>query len=341
MTDNNSFEGLNPFYEHGFIHTYIPNYSTAIPQSKKSISVHETIEFYCSNHEANKESFACIIKELSEIRKKDTLCLYWLNTYFYLETYKILWLVEVYRHLLSLVEDENYLKKGFASFQTSKSEIMERHNREKLNVLERLGEVDIRANRARWYFYKYLLKNKNLTMMFINYMVLGNIESLSILDDLKEEDLKLLYQIYAPYFYQRATFQDTLKSFGILLYHELKHTLKFKEKDAKDMTLYMCDALFGNTPNLHEANRTVYLKSVVDWFPIFGASKKEEVDDRFIMFYKKRLMRDVVKEAEEKDRQWLSDMLNIGFENFFKKPHFLFLQRYPEELLQISNKRSR
>jgi len=114
-----------------------------------------------------------------------------------------------------------------------------------------------------------------------------------------------------------------------------------KHEKAKILAVEIVQYIFEDVEALNdeEFNARVYIRSVVSWFPIFGASRKKEVlTKKEIDFLRKQL----IKFERRLDPNFKYDAIafNQMIQIYLEYPHTTFLQKYPVEFLRKNSKYS-
>lgn len=255
------------------------------------------------------------------------------------ELYKIIFLIDSTNRIINFISRKNYPKKYFADYQSDSKEIkrvMKSHKGMIVNSRTKL--ISKGEHRINWWFHNILNKNKKLTKFYLNMITMIDFERCTFLENEDEVVVERFFNFVDSKIVQIVTSNVVLKSLSILLYHQLKDYLKIKKKD--DLELYvsiLMEELYNYTPNFEEFNRIIYLRSTVNYFPIFGAKRTSEFNKKEKEFIRANILKDR-KLNKKKDFDYKG--FDISLELIFKKPHSQFLLKYPVEFFRRNPKYS-
>ncbi len=305
-------------------------------ENKNSI-LKNTISVYEKNHK--KLEYKNLYKILREyildfITKEDIVCLD--DKLIYLELYKIIFLIETTHRILNFINDKNEYPTKFAAFQSDFKEIKSFRYHHKKNLIGRFALSNRKEARLKYYLSTMYYKNKELTKFFLHNFLISDIFKISVLYDETEEDIKTIFNALDFFLTQKTTKKAVIKSLGILLYYQFKSFMKISVKDVEILTQNIIYEIFDENINMYEFKRHIYIKSSINWFPIFAASKKSSLDEREKLFIKNKLFNEIKLYMPQINEQNFDFLFKI----YMKNPAILFLQKYPVELYRINPKYS-
>lgn len=338
---NKLFENSKKDYYHDL---YLPIYKVDPISEPKNTKfyIKNTIDFYCSHHENFDRN--CLIdleNAFNEIIEKDRLILIHGKVIYY-ELYRIFWLIDTTQSILKIIEKSDYGKNLFAEIHQDKREVKREYNHYKrLLVKPKRKTISKKEPRLKWYFLQMYHYDKKLFNVFFSSFLLCDLEKVAEIYTLSEDELEISLDALNYLMNQKTTAPAVIKSLTILLYSVSRYYLKMKHEKAKILAVEIVQYIFENVESINdeEFNARVYIKSVVSWMPIFGASRKKEVlTKKEIDFLRKQL----IKFERRLDPNFKYDAIafNQMIQIYLEYPHTAFLQKYPVEFFRKNPKYS-
>lgn len=315
---------------------YLPNYQSVlwVNLSDKYKLIGSTVAKYKEHHDDfNEQKIKNLYEEFYKIIKFDEI-ISLDHTLIYKELYKILYLIDATFEMQSLLNDPSQYPTGFAEIQSDMKEIRSRRRHYKKCLI---GDTAMRNKgeaRLRYMFMTLYYKNKELFKFFLHTYVNFEFEKMNLHDE-DEEKIEIILENLEFFMTQKTTIGAVVKSLGILLYWEMKQILKADQKTIDICVQNIIYKLFKENINTYEFSRHISIKSTLGIFPVFGASKKNNLSEEDELFIKRKLVRELEK---------ILPNVHTSFEPFFdlfiKTPHIQYLQKYPVELFRINPKYS-
>lgn len=338
------FENSQNSYYHDL---YLPLYKFDPIQKPKNTKfyIDNTINFYCSHHrEFDRACLVNLENAFSQITKKDRLILIHGKVIYY-ELYRILWLVDSTKNILKIIETSDYEKNHFAKIHQDQREVGREAKYYKKQLVKAKRPISSKSlkkePRLKWYFLQMYHYDKKLFNVFFSSFLLSDLEKVAEIYTLSEDELEISMDALNYLMNQKTTVPAVIKSLGILLYSVARYYLKIKHEKAKTLAVEIVQYIFEDVEALHdeEFNARVYIRSVVSWFPIFGASRKKEVlTKKEIDFLRKQL----IKFERRLDPNFKYDAIafNQMIQIYLEHSHTTFLQKYPVEFFRKNSKYS-
>lgn len=306
-------------------------YRYSIPNGVKSprYYIDNTLELYFEYHDTLNLNFFNKVKDVFIKIVKNDKIIELDNKIVLKELYKIICLIDYTNQILDFISENNYPKKYFASYHSSKREIKREEKKHKgMIVNARTPLVHKGEHRLNWWFNNIFGKNPKIVKFYLHSFTLIDLEKCTFI---KEEDENLQIQLInflESKLIQRTTDKDILKSLAILLHSEFRHFLKLQDLDSKNYVTEILQTLFNYKPNDEEFNYTIYFRSSIKFMPIFGAKKSS-----FYTNYEKDFIRkNIFKRLTAKEiKEFNIKEFNFIFDSYIKKPHIQFLRKYPVE----------
>ena len=326
---------------------YLPIYKfdpISEPKNTK-FYINNTIDFYCSRHkEFDRTCLIDLKNAFSEIIKKDRLILIHGQVIYY-ELYRILWLIDSTQNTLKTIEKKDYGKNLFAQIHQDQREVRREAQYYKKQLVKSKRPISSKSSkrepRLKWYFLQMYHYDKKLFNVFFSSFLLCDLEKVADIYTLSEDELEISMDALNYLMNQKTTSPAVIKSLTLLLYSVCRYYLKMKHEKAIELAVEIVQYLFEDAESINdkEFNACVYIRSVVSWFPIFGASRKKEVlTKKEIDFLRKQL----IKFERRLDPKFKYDVtaFNEMIKIYLEYPHTTFLQKYPVEFFRKNPKYS-
>ena len=323
---------------------YLPIYKfdpISEPKNTK-FYIDNTIDFYCIHHKEFDQNFLINLDNVfNQIIEKDRLILIHGKVIYY-ELYRIFWLIGTTQKILKIIEASDYGKNFFAEIhQDQRAVAREAKHYKKLLVKPKRKTTSKKEPRLKWYFLQMYHYDKKLFNVFFTSFLLSDIQKVADLYTLSDDELEIALDALNYLMHQKTTAPAVIKSLTILIYSVARYYLKMKHEKAKILAVEIVQYLFEDLESINdeEFNARVYIRSVVSWFPIFGASRKKEVlrkDE--ITFLRKQL----IKFERRSDPNFKYDAIafNQMIQIYLEHSHTTFLQKYPVEFFRKNSKYS-
>ena len=326
---------------------YLPKYTfNPITEPKNTqFYIDNTIDLYCIHHkEFDRDCLINLDNAFSQIIKKDRLILIHGRIIYY-ELYRIFWLIDTTKNILKIIETSDYEKKHFAHIHQDTREVRREAQFYKKQLVKAKRPLSSQSSkkepRLKWYLLQMYHYDKKLFNVFFSSLLLCDLEKVAEIYTLSEDELEISIDALNYLMNQKTTVPAVIKSLGILLYSIARYYLKIKHEKAKTLAVEIVQYIFEDVEALNdeEFNARVYIRSVVSWFPIFGASRKKEVlTKNEIDFLRKKL----IKFERHSDPNFKYDAIafNQMIQIYLEHSHTTFLQKYPVEFLRKNSKYS-
>ena len=321
---------------------YLPKYKPSPLQKIKNYKFHidNTINFYClHNTHFDKDILNELDNALLTIAKKDHLILInGLNILY--ELYRAIWLIDVTQLIIKIIDTPEYEKSNFAKFNQDNREVHRESNHYKRLIVKPKRPLSSKKeSRFKWYLLKMYHYDKKLFNVVFHSLILCDIAKVADIYTMSDDEAEIAFGSLNFFMNQKTNQKDVIKSLGILLYQIFRHLLKMKDTKSKILSVEIIQYLFDKGFNDEEVNKAIYIRSVVAWFPIFGAKRKPQVfNEKEINFIRKQFIKfeRLNKPKEQIDVSSFHKMIQI----YIDYPHLVYLNKYPVEFLRINSKYS-
>ena len=288
---------------------------------KKEECFGSTINTFCSIHDVDKKFFSTIKPILKKFIKHDKL-INVENKIVCKEIYKMLFLINQTDKLLDFHSSVEYHKKFFIKYNT-KAKIRKNMQIHKSQVINK-EVMNLGEHRLNWYFKSMYLRNKNIALFYSYLFTLIGIDEVKIKDTNFKSKIELVKFHTNKLLTSNTNENDILKNLSILLYFQFKSYFKIRINQCKEYTQEIMFNLFNYDVNFEEFNKNVYLKSMINNIPIFGAKKEKHFNEN----EEKLILKNLSKAFPMFDNKTAKSMVKI----FLKHSYINSLQKYPVEL---------
>ena len=323
---------------------YEPIFIVSNGNKAQKYYINNTINMYLEHHPEFNVSFLKDIKNTLIDIVKDDIIIDLNNKLILKELYKIIFWIDCINRTLDIISDKHYPKKYFAGYQSDNREIKKEMNKNKgMIVNSRTKLVSKGENRLNWWFHNILNKNKKLTKFYLNMFTLIDIEKCTFIEKEDEEVVEKFFNFLNSKMVQIITDNIICKSLSILLYHEFKYYLKIDEKEIEPLITNIMLKLYNYEPNYEEFNKTIYLRSTIEYFPIFGAKRTSQFTKKEKDFIRSNMLKDYKlnnKDKKNNNKNFDYKSFDLSLELLLKKPHTQFLMKYPVEFFRKNPKYS-
>ena len=300
--------------------------------------INDTIELYSHYNDELDENFLNAVKSTLEDIVKNDIVISLDDKIILKELYKIIFLINSTNKALDFISSKNYPKKFLAGYQSDKKEIAKEAKKHKgMIVNSRVNIISKGEHRLNWWFHHILNMNPKLTKYYLNMFTLIDLEKCTFIEKEDEKVIEKFFNFLNSKTVQMTTENAILKNLSILLYDELKYFLKIEEKNIEPLITELMFKLYNYKPNYEEFNKVIYLRSTINYFPIFGAKRNTEFDKKEKNFIRSNILKDA-ELNNIKDFYYKS--FDMTMELLFKKPHTQFLLKYPVEFFRKNPKYS-
>ncbi|WP_281951299.1 hypothetical protein [Nitrosophilus kaiyonis] len=307
-----------------------------IPNSKLKNVYSKTLEKYIANHpEINGQKIRNILLHW-EVDESNQTFIFYDNNIISLELYKSLYFITETMKILNIIENSNLYPKKFAAFQSDFKEIKSFRLHYKKNLVGRFSLSNKKEARIKYFLSTVYYKNKELTKFFLHNLLITDIFKISLLSKETEENIDTIFNALDFFLTQRTTKKAVIKSLGILLFYQFKSIMKIPVRNSEILTQNIIYDIFEENINMYEFKRHIYIKSSINWFPIFAASKKTSLTKIEQEYIKNKLLNEIKLYGIKINE----NVFNKLFEIYMKNPVIQFLQKYPGELIRINPKYS-
>lgn len=321
---------------------YLPKYKPSPLQKIKNYKFHidNTINFYCShNAHFDKNILNELDNALLTISKKDHLVLInGLNILY--ELYRAIWLIDITQAILKIIENPEYEKSNFAKFNQDNREVHRESNHYKRLIVKPKRPLSSKKeSRFKWYLLKMYHYDKKLFNVVFHSLILGDIAKVADIYTMSDDEAEIAFDSLNFFMNQKTNPKDVIKSLGILLYQIFRHLLKMKDTKSKILSVEIIQYLFDKSFNDEEVNKAIYIRSVVAWFPIFGAKRKPQVfNEQEINLIRKQFIK--FERLNKPKKQIDASSFNKMMQIYIDYPHLVYLKKYPVEFFRINPKYS-
>ena len=149
---------------------------------------------------------------------------------------------------------------------------------------------------------------------------------------MEEQEAIIVFDMLSYLFTQKTTAKKVKKSLWIILYSKLRYKLNYTATEAEEITYELMLNLFDYS--LKKIDSKIYVTSIVNGMPVFGAKRKSHYTNDKLEFIAKLFEKEV-------------NTSNINSQNIYKtlksnidKPNITYLFLYPQELLELNSKSS-
>lgn len=331
-----TLENLLSISDEYYLDYYIENYRQSLwaNLSNKQKIIIDTIEKYKEHHENFEEHRIKHIFDYFEKIVKNDKVIYFQETFIYKELYKILYIIDRTFQAQKLLNDSESYPSGFAQIQSDLKKVKSFRNHYKDNLIGLYKIVGKGQSRFRYWFATIYINNKTLAKFFTHLFLRADL--VRVKDFHKDEKVsELLLNELEFLLMQRTSISKVIKSFGILFYWELIEYLGIHKNSAEEYASHIIYELFKENFNAEELHKIIEIKSSLDFFPIFGASKKLTLAENEIKFISDKMFKELNKLSSITKEQF-----EPLFDSYIKNPHIQFLRKYPVELFRINTKYS-
>jgi hypothetical protein len=259
-----------------FLDYYINDYTVDIfpVENAESIYIQNTIDVYCSHHDfAYKDKLLEIIAPIKYLAKRDILINFHKKA-IYKEIYKILYLIDCTKNILSYIQTPEYKKYSLLSYKQDKREFKRDARRFKKMIVGAKTQITYKKEpRLKWYLRDLYARDKKIFNFFLSSILLTELEKVKIIRDFTQDEISLVLNEISIFTTKETSKKDIIKSLAILLHYEFKTYLKIKDTKSKELVSEIVQYLFEESYNDEEFNKNIYIRSSVGMFPIIGASK--------------------------------------------------------------------
>jgi len=302
--------------------------------SNKPKIIKATIQKYKEHHPKFQDNkIKDIQNHFLRMVENDTI-IYFQDTKIYQELYKILYLIDSTFEVQKLLNNSREYPKRFAKIQSDLKQVKSFRQHYKKNLIGLYKLVGRGQSRFRYWITTGYIYNKNLTKFFTHLFVVGDFIKVKDFHD-DEDTTKLLLNELDFFLMQRTTISKVIKSFGILLYWEMRKHLEINRKNAEEYTSHIIHYLFKENFNAEELHKSIELKSSIRYYPVFGASKKASLSKDEQQFISNKLYKQIQDYVPMEE-----DDFTLLFESYIKTPHIQYLEKYPVELFRQNPKYS-
>jgi len=317
---------------------YIPNYKNieGINWSRMESFIANTIQSYQKHHPDSlftitKKSIIYELFNHKEINRKVVL---FKEVQILPELYKILWLIDVTQQRKIFLNDTSiYPGNYFAKIQSDLKEVKKLRMHHKKNIIGVTRLADPTEARLRYWLATLYYQNKTLTKFFLHILLIADLEKVTLLEN--EKTKETMMNALEFFMVQRTTHSALIKSLGILLYFEIKLFLNLSHNDAAIYTQNILYEFFNSNVNMEEFKRSIFIKSSIGPWPIFGAGKKSPMRESEKAFIRQTLFEELGRYIRIDEKQF-----DAMFDSFMRRPHIQFLHKYPRELFRKNPKYS-
>jgi hypothetical protein len=306
--------------------TYKFNYIIPTGTKENKYYIKNTIEVFKNNHNNFNEINNIDIFE--SIIEKDKL-VFIHNTIILKELYAILFFIYQTQINLTTIKDELYLKQYFAKINTDRRAVSRfaiKNKKKFKNVKIPLSILDRNEYKAFSRLLKYYNKDKILFEYIISTMALIDLKRFNIFKNINEEKYIKILKVLSYFVMEQTTEQSIIKSFAILLKSKLKRYMNMKIVDAEYETDIIIEYIFDKKFNSSNIDTKVYLKSILNGIPIYGAKRKSHYNNNQLNIIRKNIV---------KDKLFTNRVIKLALES----QHLEYIQRYPIELLKKIEKK--
>lgn len=338
--DQSTIETLETFltallteYHHDM---YLLNYQSVlwVNLSDKYKLLDNTIAKYKEHHDHfDERKIKTVYEEFYKLIQYDEIISFQ-HTLIYKELYKILHLIDNTIQMQFLLNDSSQYPTGFAEIQSDMKEIKSRRRHYKKCLIGDTAMKNKGEARLRYWLMTLYYQNKELFKFFLHSFTNFEVEKMKLTNEDKKH-IELVLENFEFFLTQKTTINAVIKSLGILLYWEMKYLLKINEKTSNECVQNIIFNLFNQDLNAHEFNRHISIKSTIGKFPIFAASKKNNLNGKEVLFIKRKLLQEVERVLPN-----VGSSFEPFFDSFIKTPHIQYLQKYPVEFFRINPKYS-
>ena len=263
----------------------------------------------------------------SIIEKDKLVCIH--NTIILKEFYAILFFIYQTQINLTTIKDEFHLKHYFSKINIDRRAVsrfaIKNKNKFK-NVKIPLSILDRNEYKAFSRLLKYYNKDKVLFEYIISTMTLIDLKRFNIFKNINEEKYIKILKVLSYFVMEQTTEQSVIKSFSILLKSKLRRHLNMKILNAESDTDIIIEYIFNKKFNSSNIDTKVYLKSLLNGTPIFGAKRKSHYNNNQLNIIRKNIV---------KDKLFTNRVIKLALES----QHLEYIQRYPIELLKRIEKK--
>jgi len=311
---------------------YVPHIWTDLSNKEKILD--DTIKKYYENHEKlNINRLERIYEYLLKLIPYDKVNTFD-NKVIYLEIYKILGLIDTTFEAEKILNNSKKYPSGFAQHQMGKKSINTARRFYRNNLIGKFKVTQKGESRLRYMIFTTYNKNNKLVNFFLHNFLVSDLFKFKTLHEETLEN-EIFIRNLEFFLTQKTTIGALIKSLGILLYTEFIYYLNINKHDAEVYSKSIIYELFKESLNLDEINKHIYIKSSLGFLPIFGTSKKANLNDKDDEFIKNRLyteLQDIYSVEEQ--------IFEIAYNSYIKNPHIQYLRKYPVELFKENPKYS-
>lgn len=330
------FDLFNTVNEKYILDKYIfPKLTTKAKTSKKYY-VDDTIKIYKEFHPDFNLNISKDVRDIftNQIATKDTYAQ--LGDKLVLkEIYSILFHIHQTHLQLDIVKSEDYPNAYFAKYDQDFRNIERLAQKYKKQIFDPEDGVPVSDKSEilfKWRLFTLYNKNKKLFEYYLNSMVIGDINCIVGFNDFESKDTKLFIDMLSYLSTQKTTPGVIKKSLWIMIYFKLVKNLHFTATEAEHLTYELMLNLFNYS--LSSIDKKIYIRSIVNGLPVFGASRNSYYTIDQYNFIKSTIIK------EWNDSSVIKEKIDDILKSNINKPYALPIKKYPNELLKLNPKYS-
>jgi len=293
--------------------------------------IKETINLFKSFHDDFDENkLINNINIFEEIIKNDKLISIH-NKIILKEFYTIIFFIYETQINLNTLNKESYPNNYFAKLNTDKREIKklsDKQRREYNNVKIPLSKLSRKEHKLFSRLLKVYYKDKIFFELIISSFVINDIEKIKLFDNIDEERINIIFNLLNYFTMQKTTKRAIIKSFAILLFNKLNKYLDMNIIDSERNTDLIIEYLFDVKINTSNIDNIIYISSLLNSIPIFGAKRKSHYTSNHLKTIKTIIFQNQTTSLEK--------YIKKGLHSF----HLQYINKYPIELLKIKTPNS-
>ena len=326
----NIYKNMSDEYYHDL---HIINFIPIKGTQDNKIYIQNTINIYSKYHnDFDKSKLLQVLSEFEDICQNDIVVSFD-NNNILLRLYTILSSIHQTQLNLKTIVSDNYLKDSFAKYNQDKREVL----REALRYKDKLTSKKTKKlstkhsdDRFNWKTFKLYHKDKEIFNFFLHNMVIGDISKIASIYKTKQETIDTILEQFEYMGTQKTTKSAILKSLWIILYFKSKTQLKQDNTQSEQIAYSLMINLFDY--DLKKIDSKIYIKSIINLVPIFGASRKVYYTPNKIFLIEKMLKEENIAKSIPKE------YFLKALDNILNKPQLHYIQKYPIELVKINKK---
>lgn len=307
------------------------NVKQAVKVSHDVLITKDTITQYIHEHsDENKVYFNKIKTTLQKIRKQEKVILF-NEKKIYFHTYRILFIIEQYIHVLDFYNSDEYKKYSFAKHRSDSSKVERKYHKLQLK------ELDISSysfmDELKSTMLKQHLSRKELVDLVLNFFTI--FPQTNINYEAMSDNKLLIDMIQKVFLHFSSTYinsEDVIyKSLMIVLNTYLRNVMKVDSSYSKKIVNDLLKKLFNFQDETSSGTmlNKIYISGRIANMPIFKNTSKDSLYSEELKGELKVLM-----QYAQKDFLGLEN-LNINLEEFFNEnPINAYLRIHPMEFMQ-------